>query len=114
MREIGRRLGLSRWAVRHYIDAHAFPEQRRKGRQSSMLDPFAPYLRRRWAEGCRNGMQLWRELRAQGYPGSRKRVAQGVQQRRLEPAPTTPGPWRQAVAERAAAGSHPRATSTRQ
>ena len=55
-----------------------------------MLDPFEPYLRKRWEEGCRNGMQLWRELRKQGYPGSRKRVAQWVQQRREEPAATTP------------------------
>lgn len=35
-------------------------------------------------------MQLWRELRERGYPGSRKRVAQWVQRRREKPAPTTP------------------------
>jgi hypothetical protein len=28
-----------------------------------MLDPFEPYLKKRWEEGWRNGMQLWRELR---------------------------------------------------
>jgi hypothetical protein len=28
-REIGRRLGLSRWAVRHDMDAHAFPDRQR-------------------------------------------------------------------------------------
>lgn len=55
--------------------------------------PFEPYLRRRWEEGARNGVQLWRELQERGYPGSRKRVAQWVQQRREEPAPTTPNKY---------------------
>jgi transposase len=35
----------------------------------SILDPFQGYLERRYAEGCRNARQLWRELRTQGFQG---------------------------------------------
>ena len=55
-----------------------------------MLDPFEPHLKKRFEQGCGNGLQLWRELREMGYGGSRKRVAQWVQKRREEPAPSTP------------------------
>jgi transposase len=35
----------------------------------SILNPFRDYLERRYAEGCRNARQLWRELCAQGFEG---------------------------------------------
>ena len=90
IRAIAKKFGISRYAVRCYVNADTLPERRRP----SMLDPFEPYLKKRREEGCCNGMQLWRELRKQGYPGSRKRVAQWVRQRREEPAPTTPNKYR--------------------
>ena len=55
---IARKLGISR-----YVNADTFPERRPHRRRPSMLDPFEPYLKKRWEEGCRNGMHLWRELR---------------------------------------------------
>ena len=33
----------------------------------------------RWNEGCHNGMQLWREIQAQGYTSSRASVTRFVQ-----------------------------------
>lgn len=90
LRAIANKLGISRYAVKRYANADTFLEHRPHRRQPSMLDPYEPYLKKRWKEGCRNGMQLWRELRERGYPGSRKRVAQWVQQRREEPAASTP------------------------
>lgn len=42
------------------------------------LDPYRPYLERRWAAGCRNGMRLWREIRAQGFAHSYSGVARFV------------------------------------
>jgi transposase len=42
---------------------------RDRGPAGSILDPFRDYLERRYAEGCRNARQLWRELRAQGFQG---------------------------------------------
>lgn len=112
MRAFSQKLGISRYAVRHYVNADTFPERRPYRRQPSMLDPFESYLAGRWEEGVRNGIQLWRELQKRGYPGSRKRVAQWVQQRREEPAPTTPkkylSSWGSPSRSRASRGSSPR------
>jgi transposase len=93
-RAIARRLRLHRSTVRRFLAADAFPERAPHPLRPSMLDPYEPHLDRRWAEGCRNGLQLWRELRERGYPGSRKLVARWVQQRRSTPAPTTPTTYR--------------------
>lgn len=91
MLAICRALGMSRGAVRRYVHADSFPERRRHPPQASMLDPFTPYLAKRWEEGCHVAMQLWREIREQGYPGAQGRVLQWARRRRREPAPTTPG-----------------------
>lgn len=91
MLTICRATGMSRGAVRRYVHADTFPERRRHPPQPSMLDPFKPYLARRWEEGCHVAMQLWREIKEQGYPGSPGRVLQWARQRRHEPAPSTPG-----------------------
>jgi transposase len=55
-----------------------------------MLDPFLPYLEKRHREGCENAMQLWREIKTMGYPGSRRQVSKWVSLRRKRPASTTP------------------------
>lgn len=91
MLAICRATGMSRGAVRRYVHADAFPERRRHPPQASMLDPFTPHLAKRWEEGCHVAMQLWREIKEQGYPGSPGRVLQWARQRRREPAPSTPG-----------------------
>jgi transposase len=36
----------------------------------SILDPYKPYLLQRWQEGCWNGVQLYAEIKAQGFTGS--------------------------------------------
>lgn len=90
LRAIGKELGLSRYLVKRYAHADAFPDHSSRSPRPSMLDPFEEYLKKRWEQGCHNGMQLWRELRQMGYTGSRKQVAQWTQKRRKEPAPTTP------------------------
>ena len=86
---IARRLGITRIMVRRYRFAPA-PPQRDYARRASQLDPHEPYLRRRWAEGCRNGLQLWREIRERGYTGASRPVSRWAQERRTEPAPATP------------------------
>ena len=48
MLTICRALGMSRRAVRRYVHADSFPERRRHPPQESMLDPFKPYLAKRW------------------------------------------------------------------
>jgi transposase len=91
MMAICRALGMSRGAVRRYVHTDSFPEHRRHPPQKSMLDPFKPYLVKRWKEGCRTAMQLWREIKKQGYPGAPGRVLQWAREHRENPAPTTPG-----------------------
>jgi transposase len=77
IRAIARELGMGRATVRRYVKAGGFPEMAKRRKRSSILDPYVPYLERRWAEGCHNGLQLYREIRKQGYSGSRPWSAVG-------------------------------------
>jgi transposase len=45
---------------------------RRRRRRPSLIDPYERYVLQWWHEGNRNGLQLYRELIAQGYKGSSK------------------------------------------
>ncbi len=64
-RAIASQLGLNRKTVRYWLRAGRFPERQITPRHSS-VDRWLSYLEKRWAEGCHNRSQLWRELRAQG------------------------------------------------
>jgi len=90
-RAIATRLGIARATVRRYRHAAAPPERGPLPARPGILAPDLAHLERRWAEGCQRGLQLWREIRAQGFPGSRKPVARWAQARRATVAPTTPG-----------------------
>jgi len=84
--------GLSQRTVKRYLQVPAFPERKpRVTRRGNLLDPYKPYLLRRWAEGCRNGLCLFREIQAQGYASSRANVARFVAHlRRSDPIPSSP------------------------
>ena len=69
IRGIAARFSMHRRTVRLFINSDVFPE-RAKRKSTSRLEPFAPYLKQRWDEGCHNSAQLWRELRSRGYRGS--------------------------------------------
>jgi transposase len=47
-----------------------------------VLDPYVPYLLRRWREGCHNGKKLYREIREQGYRNSEETCARFTAQLR--------------------------------
>jgi transposase len=102
LRAVGRRLGLARGTVKAYARAAAFPERLERRRAPSILDPYEPYLDERWAAGCRNGRQLWREVRERGFPGGPKMVARWAQRHRTSPSPHTPKPYVRAAASRPA------------
>lgn len=72
IREIARRLKLSRETIRRFMRAEEFPERppSRRGPQGSRLNPYKPYIFQRWQQGCRNSVQLYDEIKARGYPGS--------------------------------------------
>jgi transposase len=82
IRAIAQRLHLSRSTVYHYLRSDGDPTEWRTRAQASALDPYIPYLYGRWQAGCYNGVQLWREIRAHGYEGTRKMVAVWVSQQR--------------------------------
>ncbi len=53
-------------------------------RRQRLVAPYEPYLRARWGEGCRNGKQLYREIQAHGFTGSRVLVSMVVAQWRRD------------------------------
>ena len=63
---ISKELSLHRETVRTFYYAEQYPDRTRKA-QSSMLDEFIPHLEKRWAEGCENARELWREIQALGF-----------------------------------------------
>ncbi len=68
-RAIARQLGLDRETVARFIHAETFPERGIRPYPTA-VDAFATYLQQRWVEGCRNAVQLTRELAARGFRGS--------------------------------------------
>ncbi len=62
-------LDLDVHTVRRYLRADTFPERKRESPVNGPLEPYKEYILRRWEAGCRNALQLWREVREQGYPG---------------------------------------------
>jgi transposase len=72
---IAARVGLGRRTVCSWLKAGTFPERRRRTERPGQVAPFADYLRARWAEGCHNALQLWRELQGRGYTGGYGSVA---------------------------------------
>ena len=85
--EIAQQLNISRVTINRYLQLS--PEDvilRRKPRRS-LITPFVPYLQKRWQEGCRNKMQLYREIQEQGYTGTASNVRKYIRNR-CEPGDT--------------------------
>jgi transposase len=73
-KQIATRLSMHERTVRHWLQRKTAPDVRPRRKYASDFDPYAPYVLQRWQSGCRNGLQLWREIAAQGYPGSCRMV----------------------------------------
>ncbi|MGP3937935.1 transposase [Nonomuraea sp. KM88] len=91
---ISRELGLAFRTVRKYANATSADELLAPTfARSSKLDEFKPDLTRRWNEGCSNAVQLYTEIKAQGFTGSRRAVQgwlqplRGYQEVQQEPCP---------------------------
>jgi transposase len=65
---ISAELGADRKTVHGWLRLGRAPSWRQPS-GDSILDPFKPFLGRRWGEGCRNATQLWRELLTLGFRG---------------------------------------------
>lgn len=84
IRQIGREIGISRKTVRRLIAAPEPPRNRVENRRpgglrSPTLQPYVTCLQDRWQAGCTNVSQLFREIAAQGYAGSRSLLVQALQ-----------------------------------
>jgi transposase len=85
LRQIAHETAMHRKTVRRLL---ALPEPvatrkaaapRPSGLSSPTLQPFVAYLQDRWQAGCNNILQLYRELVAQGYTGSRSLLYTALQ-----------------------------------
>lgn len=97
IRQIGQQLHRHRATVRKYFYAGAFPERASKPPVSSILDPYRPYLIRRFQEGCENAKQLYREIQEQGYDGAYGQVSKWLRPLRTKPAKNSPSKGQQPV-----------------
>lgn len=90
LRHICRQLGISARTVYRYKDLTEPPPRRAYKRKKSVLDPYVPYLVKRWNEGCHNGKKLYREIREQGYQNSEEICARFTAQLRCAEAQGKP------------------------
>ncbi len=79
IKEIVRRTGYSRGLVRQVLRGQRNDVFR--SRESS-LEPYLEWLDAQWAAGRRNGTELWRRLRKQGFRGSRRVVSEWATRRK--------------------------------
>ncbi len=77
-------LGITYRTARKYALSEECPTRKPTDKRPRMLAPYEPYLKARWAEGCKNGKQLYREIVAHGFAGSRFPVATFVARLRRE------------------------------
>jgi len=71
--EIARRTGISARTLRDWQNK-GFPHAQRRRKRPSKFDPYACYVLSRWEQGCTNGLQIYREIKEQGYTGSEREV----------------------------------------
>ena len=78
VKAIARAMKIAYGTARKFVRVGSFPERTPWSRRPTLLDKYRPHLVSRVAEGCWNAMEIWRELRAQGYSGSHSAVRNAV------------------------------------
>lgn len=79
IKEIVRRTGYSRGFVRRVLRGQRSDVFRVR---ESSLELYLPWLDAQWAAGQRNGAELWRQLKSQGFRGCRRVVTEWATRRR--------------------------------
>jgi transposase len=92
IQEIAKRVGLSRHTIQHWLKDGIYVATRYPPRHRSRFDAYEAYVRARWDEGEHTIRQLWREIKAQGYPHTER--ALGLQLAALRGPPPAPLPAR--------------------
>jgi transposase len=67
---IAQKLGVHWLTVQKFAEAESFPERARRQSDKSPIDPYLPFLRKRWAEDCHDVKELMQEAAARGYTGT--------------------------------------------
>jgi transposase len=67
-------VGMPERTIRHWLSDRGIPYAHPRRQRPRLIDPYKTYLLSRWHQGCHNGLQLERELRAKGYKGSERAV----------------------------------------
>lgn len=76
--EIAKRMSIAERTVRKWLKAESSPSHRRPTRRSC-FDPYAAYVLCRWQEGIHEDQQIFEEIQAQGFKGSRRVVGRFLQ-----------------------------------
>jgi transposase len=100
---IARTLGLDRGTVHVWLKAGRLPSWQQPSGDST-VEVHGDYLRRRWDEGCHNGVRLWREIRERGFAGGASTVRDWLRRLRAanpQPAGSMPA-WKTPSGRRAA------------
>jgi transposase len=84
LKTIARDLGIDYRTARKYALSDECPTRKPHPKRGRILELYEAYLKARWKEGCKNGKQLYREIVARGYPGSRTQVATLIARLRRE------------------------------
>ncbi len=87
IKEIVRRTGRSRKLVREVVRGGSTDPFRPR---ASSLEPWLDRLQTEWYAGCHNGAELWRRLRAAGFPGSLRVVGEWATRRRHDDRDASP------------------------
>jgi len=81
---IARALHLNIRTIKRYVLSRELPKRGAPMIQLvSTVTPYLASLERRWQAGCQNKTQLWQEIQAQGYQGSRSSVYRAL--KRFQP-----------------------------
>jgi len=67
VKDIAEWVGTSQSTIYRYRELAEPPPRPAYRRKASVLDPYLPYLLRRWNEGCRSAKRLHAEIRERGY-----------------------------------------------
>jgi transposase len=63
-KQIAARMSMHERTLRHWLERKTAPDVRPRRKYASDFDAYAPSVLQRWQSGCRNGLQLWREIAA--------------------------------------------------
>jgi transposase len=69
-KEIAKRVGLGVRTIQRWLSEGEYVETNYHHRHRSRFEAYEAYGKQRWEAGCQNMQQIWREIKAQGYPHS--------------------------------------------